>query len=244
MRYKSTVSYDGYAFSGWQRQTNARSIQHEIERALSKIHKEPIQIHGSGRTDAGVHALGQVFHFDSELPLKESNWILALNSLLGDDIVILSVQPVADDFNARLSAVDKTYEYRMNIGTYNPFERNYVYQYNHELDFDRMRAAMQVFIGTHDFTSFNSTPLDVIPYQIKVLTSFTVTQDQNKVIFRLNGNGFLRYMVRILVATVIKAGEGKITPLEIEEMLEKRSKVAVKYNVPTCGLYLMNVNYK
>ncbi|AZK44102.1 tRNA pseudouridine(38-40) synthase TruA [Erysipelothrix piscisicarius] len=244
MRFKATVQYDGSMFKGWQKQPSGRCIQTEIESVLTRINKVPIHISGSGRTDAGVHALGQVFHFDNIVNMDEKQLFRALNTLLPDDISITDIHPVHSDFHARFDVVSKTYEYRLNMGSYNLFERNYVYQYNKSLDLQAVREAMQVFIGTHDFTSFNATGLDEIENQVRTITDFDLIVAGDQLSFVVSGDGFLRYMVRMIVATCVACGSGKCTPHDINLMLKEADKNSVSYNIDACGLYLKEVNYK
>lgn len=243
MIVKVTVMYDGSAFYGWQKQPNLHSVQEEIEKAISKIVKEEIVIHGSGRTDAGVHALGQVFHFETDLDMPAHAWKIAINNFTSDAIVIKDADIVSDDFHARFSAKGKLYEYKLNMGEYNPFERQLVYQFGKQLDLEKMREAMQVFIGTHDFTTYNNTRLDFNQHQVRTIYSFDLIQEGDLLTFRIHGNGFLRYMVRMLVATIVACGQGKTTKEEIENNLKKKDKQASKYNIDSCGLYLVKVYY-
>lgn len=243
MIIKVTVMYDGSAFYGWQKQPKLHSVQEEIEKALAKITKEPTPIQGSGRTDAGVHAMGQVFHFETSLDMPDNAWQIAINNFTSDAIVITEAKRVDDAFHARFSAKGKVYEYRLNMGPYNPFQRNYVYQYGKQLDIERMRDAMTVFVGTHDFTTYNNTRLDFNEHQVRTIHSFELIQDGDLLTFRIEGNGFLRYMVRMIVATVVACGAGKTDRETIKSNLEKRDKQASKHNIDSCGLYLMKVYY-
>ncbi|CAH2763043.1 tRNA pseudouridine(38-40) synthase TruA [Erysipelothrix amsterdamensis] len=244
MRFKATVQYDGSMFKGWQKQPSGRCVQTEIESVLTRINKVPIHISGSGRTDAGVHALGQVFHFDNVVNMDEKQLFRALNTLLPDDIKISEIQSVDSNFHARFDVVSKTYEYQLNMGTYNLFERNYVYQYNEPLDLQAMHDAMKSFVGTHDFTSFNATGLDEIKNQVRTITDFDLIVTGDHLRFVITGDGFLRYMVRMIVATCVACGSGKCDAEEITQMLKAVDKNSVSYNIDACGLYLKKVNYK
>lgn len=243
-RFKATVQYDGSMFKGWQKQPFGRCVQTEIESVLTRINKEPIHISGSGRTDAGVHALGQVFHFDNVVDMDEKQLFRALNTLLPNDIVITDIHPVEPNFHARFDVVSKTYEYRLNMGAYNLFERNYVYQYNKALDLQAIRDAMESFVGTHDFTSFNATGLDEIENQVRTITNFDLIVSDDHLNFVIIGDGFLRYMVRMIVATCVACGSGKCDAHEIAQMLKAADKNSISYNIDACGLYLKKVNYK
>lgn len=243
MRYKATVQYDGSDFYGWQIQPHTRTVQEEINKALTSVNKKESMIHGSGRTDTSVHAMHQVFHFDSDLDLEGSIWLRALNGNLPNDIRILKVEKVENDFHARYNAKSKTYHYKLNTGIYDMFKHRYVYQYNKDLDVNKLKEISQSFEGTHDFTSFNATPQSVIEDQVRTVASFKVKQIDNTIQFEIKGDGFLRHMVRMLVASCIAYAEGKLSKEEIEKALLKPSKDKIKYNVPGCGLYLMHVEY-
>lgn len=244
MRFKATVQYDGSTFHGWQKQPQKRCVQSELESVLAKINKQAISISGSGRTDAGVHAYGQTFHFDNLVQMNEEQLWRALNALSPEDINILRVEKVEPDFHARYDVISKTYEYRLNTGPYNLFERNYVYQYNKPLDLKAVRTAMSYFVGTHDFTSFNATGLDEIANQVRTITNFELSESEDCLRFVISGDGFLRYMVRMIVATCVACGSGKCQPQDISKMLKARDKNSVSYNIDACGLYLMKVQYK
>lgn len=245
MRYLCEVMYDGHQFQGWQKQPGARTVQTCIEEALYKITKDSIVIHGSGRTDGKVHALGQTFHFDSSLNIPEEGWKRALNAILDKDIHITDVQTVSDSFHARFHVSSKEYTYKLNSGSCNIFDRHYVYQYNKPLNCDAMREAAQYMVGTHDFTSFNATELAIISDQVRTVYQFEITQTPEGIIsFHLHGDGFLRYMVRMMVATCVAVGEGKLPASSIPDILNAKDKTAIRYNIDPCGLYLVKVHYQ
>ena len=243
MRYKVTIAYDGHNYFGWQVQDNAPTIQSAVERVIGIITKSEVTIYASGRTDTDVHAYGQVFHFDSDLPIPNPSWIKALNALLPDDIRVIDVQSVSDDFHARYSAKSKTYIYKINTGAYNLFERDYIYQYGKHLDLDTFNEYANIIIGTHDFGSFNSTPFDVVPDQVKTVKKLHAYYDKDILIIEINGTGFLKHMVRVLVGTFIALCETKITKTAIKEALTHPNKDKIPYKVPGCGLYLQKVDY-
>ena len=171
MRFKAIVSYDGSQFKGWQIQDDVRTVQGEIEKALSKISKKDISITASGRTDAGVHAENQVFHFDSDLDIP---WEKALNALLPTDIHIKNITKVSKNFHARFDAISKSYGYKINVEEYNVFEKDYVLQYNQSLNLESFKYALEMFVGKHDFTSFNKTPKSVISNQIRTISEINI----------------------------------------------------------------------
>lgn len=243
-RVKVTVSYDGSRYGGWQRQLNTCSIQEVIEDALAKIHGHPIGITASGRTDARVHAIGQVFHFDSEKQLPAENWKRALNSLLPKDIRIQKVEAADPDFHARFSAVRKRYDYLITSDIHDPFLQNYMGKDRHELDTAYMQECAQVFVGTHDFTSFTSSKIDPRKPRTKTITRISVQEEHHHVRIIFEGTGFLRYMVRMLAQTLIEAGKHRITKHEIEVMLNSCDKHCCRYKAQAEGLYLVEVIYE
>ena len=244
MRIKATVAYNGYRYCGWQVQENGVSIQATIDKALGKITKTPSEIFASGRTDAGVHAYGQVFHFDAEINMSEINWENALNSLLPEDIRIQKIEFVADDFHARYSVKRKRYCYFLNQGKAEPFHYQTVYQYGRTLDIEKMEEAAQVFLGEHDFSTFSATKKEIVPNQVKDIHEIIFRQEENLLSIEFIGTGFLRYMVRMLVGTLIQVGEGKLTKEEVKEMLEAKDREVRTVTAPACGLTLVEVEYK
>lgn len=243
MRIKVTLMYDGSAFNGWQIQPNSHTIQGELQDILKSITRDDITIYGSGRTDAGVHALGQVFHFDTTMNLPTKAWLALLNNNSSEAISIVSVEQVDSIFHARFDAIGKIYEYRLNMGPYNPFERNTVFQLNRQLDIESMKHAMQHFIGTHDFSTYNKRSLQEVPDQVRTIHSFELIQEGNQLLFRIEGTGFLRHMVRMIVGSVVAVGMGKITPDTVKINLDLKDKTVSKYNIDPCGLYLVKVKY-
>ena len=243
MRYKVTIAYDGHNYFGWQVQDNAPTIQPVVERVIGIITKSEVTIYASGRTDTDVHAYGQVFHFDSDLPIPNPSWIKALNALLPDDIRVIDVQSVSDDFHARYSAKSKTYIYKINTGAYNLFERDYIYQYGKHLDLDTFNEYANMVIGTHDFGSFNATPFEVVPNQVKHIERFSAHYENDTLIIEIKGSGFLRHMVRVLVGTFIALCETKISVTTINDALEHPNKQKIRYKAPGLGLYLHSVTY-
>lgn len=243
-RYKVTLSYDGSNYGGWQKQMNTHSIQEELESTLERIVKEPVSIHASGRTDAGVHALAQVFHFDSNKNLSNENWKRALNSLLPKDIRIQQVETVSDTFHARFDAAGKRYDYLISEDVLNPFYERYMAKDRAHLDVAYMQECANVFIGTHDFTSFTSSKLDPRKPRIKTIYRLEVRKEKHAVRLIFEGNGFLRYMVRMISQTLIEAGKHKLTKEDIMQMLEAKDKHVCRYKADAQGLYLVKVDYK
>ena len=242
MRYKATVSYDGSGYYGWQSQNDKPSVQQKLNEAISHITNETVSITGSGRTDSRVHAYGQTFHFDTDK--KFADLALSINSQLPDDIHVIKVEEVSDDFHARYDVRWKHYDYLINNGPYDPLKRNYCVHEQEKLDTELMKKAGDVFLGEHDFTSFNATKKQEIANQTRTIYNISVASDGNMIRISFYGSGFLRYMVRMLAQTMIEAGKGKITANEIREMLDKKDKEACHYNGQPQGLYLMEVGYQ
>ncbi|NWQ44245.1 tRNA pseudouridine(38-40) synthase TruA [Bacillus sp. EB106-08-02-XG196] len=243
-RYKCIIAYDGSGFSGYQVQPKKRTVQSVIEAVLTKMHKgSPVKISASGRTDAGVHAKGQVVHFDSPLSLPLEKWELALNSMLPEDISVLSVEDADPAFHARFDANGKEYRYYLNQSPKrDPFQRNYAFHYPYPLNLEAMREASAYLLGTHDFSSFCSARTEVED-KVRTIETIEILQDEKRVSFRFVGNGFLYNMVRILVGTLIEVGSGKRQPEEIVEILDKRDRRYAGKTAPGQGLYLWKVYY-
>ena len=170
MRLKATVSYDGSGYAGWQRQDNALGIESIIMDVMERIHHHPVEITGSGRTDAGVHAIAQVFHFDSELKMSKEQWRRAMNALLPADIRIQDVEKVREDFHARFDAISKRYDYYLSYDIDNPFLQRYRAFYRGRLNIERMKECAALFVGTHDFTSFTSSRIDPRKSRVRTIT--------------------------------------------------------------------------
>jgi len=242
MRYKAIVMYDGTNFHGFQSQEDLRTVQKEIEEVLRIITKKETKIFPSGRTDTGVHAIGQVFHFDYEVEMQEWQIKNAINSRLPKDIYIKSIGIVDDNFHARYQATKKEYQYIINLNEFNPLNKNYCYYYKYKLDIDKMIEASKVFIGEHDFKSFTKNH----KIENTVRTIYDINFDIKDNVIKINflGNGFLHNMVRIIVAMLLEVGNGRFTIEYLQEaMVNKNRKYAPKL-APANGLYLMKVFYE
>ena len=246
MRYLITFSYDGTNFSGYQKQPKERTVQSELEKVLKEINdNKKVEVHASGRTDAGVHALNQKAHFDLEIKIEANKLQKGMNSLLPDDIYIKKIEVVQDDFHARFNAIGKEYIYQINMGEYNPLEKNYVYQYNKKLDVIEMERAMKYLEGTHNFKSFTKTDEEKDDY-VRMLSQtniFRDSKDLNKITLVFVGTGFLRYMVRNMVGTLIEIGEGKRKSEDIINILNAQDRTKAGKTANPEGLYLKNVFY-
>jgi len=243
-RYKSIISYDGSGFSGYQVQPNKRTVQSELEKVLAKMHKgKSIKVSASGRTDTGVHAKGQVVHFDSPLPISEEKWELALNSMLPEDISVLSVLKVDSSFHARFDALGKEYRYLLKLSKKrDPFQRDFAYQFPYELNLEAMKQASLFFIGTHDFTSFCSARTEVLD-RVRTIETIDFLLEGDFLTLRFVGNGFLYNMVRILTGTLLEVGTGKRRPEEIVDILDQKDRRFAGKTAPAQGLYLWKVFY-
>ncbi len=241
-RYKVTVSYDGTSFLGWQKQSEGRTVQTEIETVLSRLLDTPIVIFGSGRTDAGVHALGQVFHFDCEKTLDVAKFKHSLNCVLSEDIHVVEVKEVSADFHARYSVIAKHYRYVLNMGEADPLKRFYRYEMHQKLDVSAMEKASVLFLGKHAFQNFTSKEEDEGQF-IRELTRLSITREGDVLTFDLVGDGFMRYMARMIVGTLIAVGQGKETLESVRALLQSEKRTVVSHKAPSQGLALVEVFY-
>ena len=246
MKYLMTFSYDGTNFAGYQKQPKERTVQKVIEDVLKEINGgKSVSICASGRTDAGVHALNQKAHFEIATKITADKLRKGLNSLLPLDIYVKKIEEVADDFHARFSAIGKEYIYKINMGEYNPLERNYVFQYCHKLDLVAMERGLKYLEGEHNFKSFTKTTEEITDYVRKISQTALIrdSKDLNMITISFVGTGFLRYMVRNMVGLLIEIGEGKKQPEAIIDILKKENRTMAGKTAPACGLYLKNVFY-
>lgn len=247
-RYKITFAYDGANFSGFQIQPHKRTVEQTLKNAVNKIAKHPnppIPVIGSGRTDAGVHALNQVAHFDLPYHLSNESMRKALNSLLPLDILVKKAELVSDDFHARYSAHRKTYRYRVDQGEFvNPFKRNYTAHFKYPVDLDKMKAAAQYFIGEHDFTSFVASGSQA-KSNVRTVYDIQIHRDraQNEVVFDFTGNGFLYNQIRIMVAFLLEVGSGQRPVSDVKRVLAAKDRTQARMTAPASGLYLVAVDY-
>lgn len=242
-RFKCIVSYDGTNYIGWQSQRRNNSVQEQIETVMEKITKQKINIVAAGRTDAKVHAYGQTFHFDTDFYLDANKWKMALNGHLPKDIYIRSVTEVDENFHARFSVIRKRYDYCINLGEYSVFSCDYAFQCYYELDVNKMIAASKVFIGKHDFTSFCANPVNLFPNQVREIEDIIFTKENEMLRISFIGKGFLRYMVRMLTATLIEVGRNRLTKEQVEQMLKAKNKDVCRLNAKPQGLTLVSIEY-
>lgn len=242
MRVKCIVSYDGSQFHGFQIQNHQRTVQGEIQKALKKINEEDVIIHASGRTDAKVHGVHQVFHFDTKKELPEEQWKRAINHFMPNDIYIIEAKYVDEEFHSRYSAVKKEYKYYLSMNEYNPFQTDYIYQYGRVLDIERMKDAAKIFLGEHDFASYCS--YDQYGNTIRTLYTLNIEEKNGIVTFQLIGNGFRRYMVRHIVGGLIQVGAKRISKEKLKEMLDSCGEKKCLFKAKPQGLYLQEVFYE
>jgi len=246
-RIRLTVAYDGTAFHGWQVQPGLPTIQSELQRAYFALAKTEILVQGSGRTDAGVHALAQVAAFTTTNRIPCDNLRRALNRVLPGAIRVLKVEDVALGFHARFDAVSKLYEYRIfRDEICPPFERPYAHHYPYPLHEERMAAAAALYVGAHDFSALAAADERYGPDYSSVRTIFesTLTREGPRMVFRVRGSGFLKHMVRNLVGTLIEVGKGNLGEGDIRRLLTGAPRAEAGPTAPACGLFLVEVTYK
>lgn len=245
-RIKAIIAYDGTNFAGYQLQPGMRTVQSEIDKALGKIHKDKSVFSvASGRTDSGVHATGQVIHFDTPLTLPIDRWKMALNVLLPTDIRIVEVEYVDEDFHARYSATGKTYVYKWSYAeVHSPFERNYsVHLEKWHPDVEKMKEAARHLIGTHDFTSFCSSKT-ATSNRVRTVRELSFREQNGELIMTIEGDGFLYNMVRTIAGMLLAVGKGWSAPGDVEKILALKDRQAAGKTAPAHGLYLENVTYE
>lgn len=241
---KMIIEYDGSHFFGWQRQSKSRSVQGEIEKALKKIYKKQVLIDGAGRTDAGVHALGQVATYtsDQEIPLQSLS--RALNNFLPRDIRIVNLSNEEDDFHARYSASGKTYEYKIfHSKERNVFLANYAYFYPYSLDEDLMSLACKKLKGYHNFDAFKASGSSA-QNPFRTIEKIEFERNDQMIIFTFTGDGFLYKMIRLLVGFLLEVGNGRINISVLDEILKNPTRKYTSKVAPAQGLYLKKVYYE
>ncbi|GAB2567947.1 tRNA pseudouridine(38-40) synthase TruA [Gracilibacillus alcaliphilus] len=245
MRWKAKIRYDGTQFSGYQIQPNTRTIQGELEAVLSKMHKgRSIRVTASGRTDQGVHAIGQVIHFDTDLNIPAPNWVKALNTMLPDDIEVADMMQVSESFHARFDVAEKEYHYVIGTGEYNLFQRHYRHFIEDRLDVKAMQTASQFLLGTHDFSSFCAANHTLKGDKVRTITAVKVEPQADQLIIAVRGTGFLYNMVRIIAGTLIEVGLGQREPEQLQKIIAAENRSAAGKTAPAQGLYLWAVKYK
>ncbi|MCP3999589.1 MAG: tRNA pseudouridine(38-40) synthase TruA [Gammaproteobacteria bacterium] len=242
-RFATGIEYDGAAYCGWQSQPHAPSIQQEINRALSVVAAKPLQCLGAGRTDSGVHASGQVAHFETSVSRSPRSWLLGANSNLPDDISILWVRPVTADFHARFSAVSRTYRYViLNRQVRSALQRERVWWIYHPLDHKRMHAAAQQLLGKHDFSAFRASACQANT-PVRVMEHLNVTRTGDYLYVDCKANAFLHHMVRNIVGSLIRIGQGEASVKWLADVLHGRDRTKSGITAPAAGLTLTSVGY-
>ena len=240
---KITLSYDGTRFVGWQRQAEGDSIQGLLEDALARFAGGPVTVHGAGRTDAGVHALGQVASVRVDFAHDPATLTRALNVHLPADIRVVSVEDVAEEFHARFSAGGKTYRYRIrNTPTADPFDRGFSWHLPEPLALDAMNRAAALLVGTHDFSAFRSVGGE-LSSPVRTVTRSAWEQSGGLLTYEIAGDGFLRHMVRAIVGTLVEIGRGWRQPEEISSLLVRGARAEAGATAPSHGLFLVSVDY-
>lgn len=244
MRFLLNFSYDGSNYKGYQRQPGCNTIQEQLEIAVQKVNNNIKRaVHSSGRTDKGVHALNQYAHVDIDINITEKKLKRALNSNLPDDIHIKKAFLVDNHFHARYFVKGKEYKYYINMGEYNPLERNYVYQYNYLLNVEAMREAIKVFLGEHDFRAFATDSKDKENCVREIYEVSIDELNDDKIVITFRGNGFLRYQVRNMVGILLQVGQNKLSTKDVEKILLSCDRRNSGKTAPAKGLYLTNVEY-
>lgn len=238
------IQYEGTRYQGWQRQESSENtIQGRLEKLLSQMCGEKVELQGSGRTDAGVHAMGQVANFHTNSALSTEEMLQYINTYLPQDIAVVQVTEAAERFHSRLNAAGKCYQYRVwNSSVPNVFLRRYALEYPQTLDIEAMRQAASGFLGEHDFKSFTSTKKGK-KSTVRRIDSIDIVQEGNLITFTFRGNGFLYHMVRILMGTLLEVGEGRRTAASIPELIAAKSREEAGPLVPSKGLMLKEVYY-
>jgi tRNA pseudouridine38-40 synthase len=246
--FKLVLAYDGSEFAGWQVQPDATTVQGTLASAIGRVTGEKVLSQGSGRTDAGVHALAQVATFATESPIPAENLVKALNDILPPSIRILQAAEVQPEFHARKSARAKTYRYRMYRGSIcPPFLARYVWHFPYPLDEEAMRQAASLVIGEHDFTSFAAVDPERGREQelsnVRQVFASTWDHEEEELVYTVRGSGFLHHMVRNLIGTFMLVGKGTLKPDDIVRILQAKNRSAAGATAPPSGLYLVEVEY-
>lgn len=241
--YKVIVAYRGTHYFGWQAQPKQKTVQGEVTKVISRYVKEDISIHASGRTDQGVHALGQVFSFKGTLTIPVEKALFIMNNQLPEDIVFTCFEMMPDDFHARYSAIGKRYRYRLSTKDLrDPLQAGLVYHYKYKVDIAKMREAANLFIGEHDFVNFRATGSSA-KTTVRRIDEFSIIKKNDEIIFETCGNGYLYNMVRIMVGALLEVGQGRESIEYIADALSGKRQERIPKTAPADGLYLIEVFY-
>jgi len=244
MNYRMLISYDGTSYNGWQKQGNTRNtIQGIFENIISRMVGAETEVHGSGRTDAGTHAEGQVANFHADINMSADEIKQYINKYLPNDIAVLEVSEAGDRFHSRLNAQKKTYIYRIwNSAVSDVFKQRFMFKYEKPLDMEKMKEAASYLCGEHDFTSFCSNKR-YKKSKVRTVYSIDIEKIGDEIRLTFNGNGFLYNMVRIMAGTIVECGEGKIKAEDIPKIIESKNRESAGVTLPACGLMLKKVEY-
>jgi tRNA pseudouridine38-40 synthase len=239
--FKLVLQYDGTDFNGWQIQPDERTVQGELTRVLSRIMKTDVRVTGAGRTDTGVHAVGQVANFRADTAMKPDEVIRAANSLLPPDVMVSAAEEAGPDFDARRNATARTYLYKLGF-TWDVFNRRYVHVVGSDIDVDRMAAAAETLVGEHDFAAFGNASED-FPTTVRQVTDFTVNRVAGGINLHVRANSFLYRMARNMVGALIAVGRGAMTVNDVKRVLDEKDRTELGPPAPPQGLYLERVDY-
>lgn len=243
MRWALVLEYDGSDFHGWQAQSGLRTVQAEVEQALSNIADQSLQIIAAGRTDAGVHATHQVIHFDTLVQRSLRDWVIGTNHYLPKDISIRSAHPVSENFHARFSALARSYEYRIDNHSSRPaLQRNRVAWMPRPINVSIMHTAAQQLVGTHDFSAFRASDCQA-QNPIRTITQLNIKKRDDLIILQISANAFLHHMVRNIVGTLLPIGFGFASAESLQEILQNKQRAQAGITAPAAGLYLCDVKY-
>ncbi len=243
-RIKLLLSYEGTGFSGWQRQKEDRTVQGEVEKALAVLHKKPVGVVAAGRTDAGVHAYGQVCHFDTDSSVPGQRFKEALNSLLPPDVRVITSREVEKTFHARFSALKRTYHYYIGTaGLFLPFDRNLCYKSRNIPSLPALNACARQIVGVHDFTSFTAAG-DMSPSKVRDIFSSSFHMERGYMIYKIEGTAFLWKMVRSLVGTMLETAMLPSPAVRMKEILDSRDRRKAGTTAPAKGLFFFKVEYE
>ena len=242
MRYFIHLAYDGTRYHGWQMQPNGISVEGEIELRLSTLLRQPIDIVGAGRTDAGVHARHMVAHFDFEDGCDTKQLCYRLNRMMPPDICIYKIEKVADDLHARFSATSRTYHYYIST-KHNPFNRQYTWLCHYDLDFELMNQAAEILMEYKDFASFCKSHTDVKTTLCNIIEAKWIKDDEGCYYFRIKANRFLRNMVRAVVGTLVEVGRHRLTLDDFRNVIEGKKRTMAGESMPANALFLEKIEY-
>ena len=249
MNYKLLLQYDGTDFHGWQSQDGLRTVQGELERAVSLIEGRRVNVYGSGRTDAGVHAEGQVASVEIQREISPEKLRAAINGNVDKDLRVLDAKVVGSEFHARYSALEKTYVYRIvNAPVMSPFWSRYAHHEARRLNLAQMQAAAELFLGTHDWTAFSAAQSDVED-RVRTITNLEIGErlddrsHSTLLEIKVSADGFLRYMVRAIAGTLMAVGRGELDRDDVKQAIETGVRPLVAATAPACGLTLLSVRY-